>query len=108
MAPTSIDEVGCIHTCQGLELDYVGVIIGPDLLARSGKLVSAPENRSRTDKSIRGYRTLMRNDPVGAGALTDQIIRNTYKTLMTRGLKGCFIYCTDAETQAHFQGVISR
>jgi DUF2075 family protein len=105
MAPTSIDEVGCIHTCQGLELDYVGVIIGPDLLARSGRLVSVPENRSRMDKSIRGYKTLMRTDSAGTIALTDQIIRNTYKTLMTRGLKGCFVYCTDGETQAHFYGL---
>lgn len=107
MAPTSIDEVGCIHTCQGLELDYVGVIIGPDLLARSGRLVSAPENRSRMDKSIRGYKALMRSDPAGTAALTDQIIRNTYKTLMTRGLKGCFVYCTDAETRTHFQNMLS-
>lgn len=107
MTPTSIDEVGCIHTCQGLELDYVGVIVGPDLLARSGNLVSAPENRSRMDKSIQGYKTLMRSDPAGTAALTDQIIRNTYKTLMTRGLKGCFVYCTDAETQAHFKNLLS-
>src|SRR5690242_13399130 len=43
----SIDQVGCIHTCQRLELDYVGVIIGPDLLVRDGKVVTAPEGRSR-------------------------------------------------------------
>lgn len=106
MAPTSIDEVGCIHTCQGLELDYVGVIIGPDLIARDGKLVAAPQSRSRMDRSLRGYRTLMRTDPEGTAALTDQIIRNTYKTLMTRGLKGCFVYCTDPETQRYFQTLL--
>jgi len=106
MAPQSIDEVGCIHTCQGLELDYVGVIIGPDLLARSGRLVSAPDNRSRMDKSIMGYKKQMRVAPEATSSLTDQIIRNTYKTLMTRGLKGCFVYCTDPETQEHFQTVL--
>lgn len=106
MAPTSIDEVGCIHTCQGLELDYVGVIIGPDLLVRSGKLISAPENRSRMDKSIRGYKKLMRTEPEATSVLTDQIIRNTYKTLMTRGLKGCFVYCNDSETQEHFRNLL--
>ena len=36
MAPNSVDEVGCIHTCQGLGVDYIGVIIGPDLVARGG------------------------------------------------------------------------
>jgi hypothetical protein len=108
VAPDSIDEVGCIHTCQGLELDYVGVIVGPDLLARSGELVSAPENRSRMDRSIRGYRQLMRTDPGNTKQRVDRIIRNTYRTLMTRGLKGCFIFCVDAETQEYFRDRINR
>ena len=106
MAPKSVDEVGCIHTCQGLELDYVGVIIGPDLLARSGQLCTFPQNRSRMDKSIRGYKAMMRVDPDATLALTDQIIRNTYKTLMTRGLKGCFVFCSDPETQEHFRSLV--
>ena len=41
--PDSVSEVGCIHTCQGLELDYVGVIIGPDLVVRNGKVITQPE-----------------------------------------------------------------
>jgi len=38
----------------------------------------------------------------------DRIIRNTYRTLMTRGMKGCFVYCTDAQTHEYFQGLLSR
>jgi DUF2075 family protein len=105
IAPGSIDEVGCIHTCQGLELDYVGVIIGPDLLARDDGLVTAPENRSRQDRSIRGYKKLLESDPEGTRARLDRIIRNTYRTLMTRGMKGCYVFCVDAETQMHFRSL---
>jgi DUF2075 family protein len=103
MAPTSIDEIGCIHTCQGLELDYVGVIIGPDLLVRSGQLMTAPENRSRMDRSIRGYKTLMKSDPERTTERVDRIIRNTYRTLMSRGMKGCYVFCVDPETQEYFR-----
>ena len=103
ISPTSVAEVGCIHTCQGLEVDYIGVIVGRDLLYRDGRLQTAVENRSRMDRSVRGYRTAMRHDPEGTAESVDRLIRNTYRTLMTRGLKGCFIYCVDDETQAYFK-----
>jgi DUF2075 family protein len=103
IAPNSVDEVGCIHTCQGLEVDYIGVIIGPDLIARSGKLITQPEQRSRMDKSLSGFKSLSKKDPVGVRNRADNIIRNTYRTLLTRGLKGCFVFCTDPETQEYFR-----
>ena len=102
MAPNSVDEVGCIHTCQGLEVDYIGVIIGPDLVARGGKLITLPDKRSKMDKSLSGYKSLLKTDPVEARGRADRIIRNTYRTLLTRGLKGCYVFCTDPETQAYF------
>jgi len=102
-APDSIEQIGCIHTCQGLELDYVGVIVGPDLIARHGKLVTTPEGRSKMDRSIRGWKTLAKQDPQGTVERVDRIILNTYRTLMTRGMKGCYIYCTDKETQEYFR-----
>jgi DUF2075 family protein len=108
IAPNSIDEVGCIHTCQGLELDYVGVIIGPDLLARDGQLLTAAENRSKQDRSIRGYRKMMKSNPEETRARLDRIIRNTYRTLMTRGMKGCYVYCKDVETQRHLRQAIDE
>jgi DUF2075 family protein len=54
----SVDQIGCIHTCQGLELAYVGVIIGPDLVVRDGEVISRPEHRSKQDSSIKGYKAL--------------------------------------------------
>lgn len=103
----SIDEVGCIHTCQGLELDYVGVIIGPDLIARDGELTTVPDARSRMDRSIRGWKSQMKRSPQEARERVDRIIRNTYKTLMTRGMKGCFVHFTDPATANFFREKIA-
>lgn len=101
--PDSVNEVGCIHTCQGLELDYVGVIIGPDLIVQDGKILTDAEKRASTDKSISGYKKMLKENPKKAKETADMIIKNTYRTLMTRGMKGCYIYCTDKETQEYFK-----
>ena len=90
-AENSVEQVGCIHTCQGLELDYVGVIIGQDLQYRDGSFITAPPMRSRHDRSIRGYVSQSRTNP-DIETRVDKIIRNTYKTLMTRGMKGCYVH----------------
>lgn len=95
----SIDQVGCIHTCQGLELDYVGVIVGPDLVYRNGELRADATKRSRQDRSIRGYASRVKSDS-SVQDKVDRVIRNTYKTLMTRGMKGCYVHFTDTDTSA--------
>ncbi|WP_421549485.1 DNA/RNA helicase domain-containing protein [Pseudomonas sp. QD4] len=102
IAPNSVEQVGCIHTCQGLEVDYIGVIIGPDLIVRDGQVVTSPHARDKHDKSIRGWKKLMKEKPDLAQQETDLIIKNTYRTLMTRGMKGCYLYCTDPETAEYF------
>lgn len=101
--PESVNEVGCIHTCQGLELDYVGVIIGPDLIVRNGKIITDASKRASTDKSIFGYKKMLKDDSAMAEGVADMIVKNTYRTLMTRGMKGCYIFCTDPETQEYFK-----
>jgi len=106
IAPDSVCKIGCIHTCQGLELDYIGVIIGPDFVVRDGKVVTDAAKRSSQDRSIRGYRPMLREDPQRAKALADRIIKNTYRTLMTRGQKGCYVFCVDRETNAYFKEFI--
>jgi len=93
--PNSVKEVGCIHTCQGLEVDYIGVIIGEDLIYRDGQVLVDPAKRSKDDKSIFGYKKLMRDKPEEGKSLLRAIIKNTYRTLMTRGMKGCYVYCVD-------------
>jgi uncharacterized protein len=99
----SVDEVGCIHTCQGLEVDYVGVIIGPDLVCRDGMVQVNVAKRARADKTIKGFKTLQKRDPARAQELGDMIVKNTYRTLMTRGMKGCFVYCVDAELRDYLR-----
>jgi DUF2075 family protein len=101
ISPESVEQVGCIHTCQGLEVDYIGVIVGDDFVIRNGKAVTRPQARAKADRTIRGYKNLIET-PDGA-ALVDLVIKNTYRTLMTRGMKGCYIFCTDAETARYLQ-----
>jgi DUF2075 family protein len=107
ISPNSVNEVGCIHTCQGLEVDYVGVILGTDLVVRDGIIITNPNNRARTDKSIYGYKRDLKINPELARKKVDEIIKNTYRTLMTRGLKGCYIYSVDEETNQYFKKFIA-
>jgi uncharacterized protein len=101
--PGSVNEVGCIHTCQGLELDCVGVIIGLDFVVRDGVAVTDATKRSSQDRSIHGYRKMLKADAQRARSFAERIIKNTYRTLMTRGQKGCYLYCVDVETNEYFK-----
>jgi DUF2075 family protein/SOS-response transcriptional repressor LexA len=105
--PESVNQIGCIHTCQGLESDYIGVIIGPDLVVRDGVVLVQPEERAKSDQSLKGYRTDLRINPTATKQKVESIIKNTYRTLMTRGQKGCYLFCTDPETNAHFAQLAS-
>ena len=106
ISPESVEEVGCIHTCQGLEVDYVGVIIGRDLKVVDGVLRTDPSARAKTDKSLAGYKKEFKADPVSAEIKADEIIRNTYRTLMSRGMKGCYVYFVDPDTAEHFKKLL--
>ena len=98
----SINEIGCIHTCQGLEFDYVGVIIGDDLRYEDGTVVTDASKRARTDQSLKGLKKQY-PDTTEAGRVADRIIKNTYKVLMSRGMKGCYVYCTDPGMREHLR-----
>jgi len=101
--PTSVNEVGCIHTCQGLEGDFVGVILGDDLELVNGVLRGNPFNRSKGDKSMDGFKKAYAADPESAMLKADLLIKNTYRTLMTRGMLGVGIYCTNPEVSDYLQ-----
>lgn len=101
--PDSVHEAGCIHTSQGLEFDYVGVIIGDDMRYENGEIVTDYSKRAKTDQSMKGIKGLAKDDPEKASQLADEIIKNTYRTLMTRGMKGCYVYCTDSELAAYLK-----
>ena len=106
--PESVNEAGCIHTCQGLEFDYVGVIIGDDLRYEDNHIVTDYKKRAKTDQSLRGLNKIIKEEGVEkANKIADSIIKNTYRTLMTRGMKGCYIYCVDKNLQQYIKNKIS-
>jgi DUF2075 family protein/nucleoside-triphosphatase THEP1 len=106
MNPESVSEIGCIHTSQGLEVDYVGVIVGPDFVVRKGEAITDAFKRASDDTATYGKKNRMKNDPAGTKALLDQIIKDTYRTLLSRGMKGCYVYFTDKETEQYFRSLI--
>lgn len=98
--PRSFEEVGCIHTAQGLEFDYVGVLIGQDLTfdAGSGRVCTNKLAISKDDKTsgIRG----------ASDDIAHKLILNTYKTLLTRGQKGCYVYCEDTALREYIKRMV--
>ncbi len=97
--PLSVKEVGCIHTCQGLDMNYCGVIIGKDLQYRDGKLLFVKEEIARSDQNS-GIRTA--DDDTA-----QRLIRNTYHVLLTRGMLGTYVYCEDEGLRDYLKGMLS-
>ena len=96
----TVKQAGSIHTTQGLEFDYVGVIIGNDLRYEDGHIVTDCTKRAKSDKSLNGLKKYPKEEQY---AIADEIIKNTYRTLMTRGMKGCYIYCVDEKLREYFK-----
>ncbi|NMB37468.1 MAG: DUF2075 domain-containing protein [Bacteroidales bacterium] len=104
--PESFEQIGCIHTCQGLELDYVGVILGDDISFKDGRIITDVTKRAPSDQSVKGFKKMLKTDRNTALQQADEIIKNTYRTLMTRGMKGCYIFCTDKNLAEHFRACL--
>ena len=99
--PRSFEEVGCIHTAQGLEFDYVGVLIGKDLIYdKSTEHVVTNRLAISKDDNSSGIRGASDKE-------AHRLILNTYKTLLTRGQKGCYVYCEDDELRKYFKKMLS-
>jgi DUF2075 family protein len=85
--PNGISQVGCVYTAQGFEFDYVGVLWGNDLVIRNGIWVGQPQHsRDHVVKTRSGAKFI-------------DCVKNTYRVLLTRGLKGCIVYFEDTETR---------
>ena len=97
--PLSIDEIGCIHTCQGIDLDYCGVIIGKDITYENGKIVFHKNAHPTSD--LAGIRTANDID-------AETWIKNTYYVLLTRGIKGTFVYCEDKALNEYLKSLIKN
>ena len=71
------------------------MIIGPDMGydPKTGDIITDASKRARTDKSLFGLKK--RYSKKEQIIVADRIIKNTYRVLMTRGMKGCYVYCTD-------------
>jgi DUF2075 family protein len=97
-----IEQVGCVHTSQGLEFDWMGVLIGDDLFYKDAKVQGDPSKRARTDASLKGWKgefSDAEGDSVTQKAIMDKvdnIIKSTYRVLLSRGRKGCYVWCKDA------------
>jgi len=95
--PDGFGQVGCVYTAQGFEYDWNGVIIGPDLVWRSGAWVSRREFNK--DPDFRSRKTVTDEE-------FDRLVRHVYKVLLTRGMVGTLIYSTDPETRAFLRSLI--
>lgn len=78
----SENEVGCIHTTQGYDLNFVGLIIGPDLVFRDGKITVDMSKFCDTFTEDKD-------------SIDESFILNAYKTMLFRGVLGCFVYVCD-------------
>ncbi|MBN2042619.1 MAG: DUF2075 domain-containing protein [Candidatus Aenigmarchaeota archaeon] len=92
-----VNQIGCIYTIQGFEFDYVGVIFAEDLSYDPGKKewVCHPENSS--DPALR----------INKENFMDYV-RNVYRVLLTRGMKGCYIYFMNKDTENFFRSRIKE
>jgi hypothetical protein len=87
--PAGFDQVGCVYTAQGFEYDYAGVIIGPDLVWRDNGWVMVRSANKDPD---------FRNRSKVDDSQADRLIRNVYKVLLTRGMRGVAIHSVDRQT----------
>jgi len=86
--PNGINQIGCIYTAQGFEFDYVGVIVGNDLKYDFEKQmwIGIPENLE--DNVVKRSKGRLKT-----------LLKNSYRVLLTRGMKGCYVYFMDKSTR---------
>jgi|SRR5690606_1968386 DUF2075 family protein len=91
-----IDQVGCVYTAQGFEFDYAGGIFGNDLKYNpdTGEWEGFPENSH--DGQVKGSENFV------------QLVKNTYRVLLGRGMKACYVYFMDKETERYFRSRVRR
>jgi DUF2075 family protein len=96
--PAGFGQVGCVYTAQGFEYDWNGVLMGPDLVWRTDHWVAV--RSANRDPDFRNPKKV--NDQE-----FDALVRNVYKVLLSRGMRGTLLYSTDPETQAFLERMVS-
>ena len=104
----SINEAGCVHSVQGLEFDYVGVIIGKDVKYKDNHVITDYNAHGSADPSFKGIKKMFKSSECEAKIIADKLIKNAYRVLLTRGAKGCYIYCQDEEYREFIKNVIKN
>jgi uncharacterized protein len=99
-SPNALNEVGCIHTVQGYDLNYVGVIVGPELYF--DKL----NNKLCVDKN-KYFDTNGRNGISDPEEL-ERYVKNIYKTLLTRGIRGSYMFVHDSAFREHLRMILGK
>ena len=90
--PNGIEQVGCIYTAQGFEFDYVGVILGKDLIYNLDKQAWEGQPQHSYDTVVKKSKEKFID-----------LVKNTYRVLLTRGMKGCYVYFEDKDTERFFK-----
>ena len=86
----------------------VGVIIGGDMRYENDHIITDYTKRAKTDQSLKGINKIVKEQgQEEANKIADSIIKNTYRTLMTRGMKGCYVYCVDIKLQQYIKNKIN-
>ena len=96
--PKSIEEIGSTFSVQGFDLNYVGVIIGPSVSFKDGKVVFLPEN-SKNKKAVRNRTFDSENNKPKKQKFGETLLKNELNVLLTRGVKGLYIYAVDPDLQ---------
>lgn len=95
--PNGINQIGCIYTTQGFEFDYIGVIFGKDLVYNFDKQGWEGHPEESSDNIVKRSK----------GQFVD-LVKNTYRVLLSRGMKGCYVYFMDKDTERFFKSRIEK
>ena len=95
--PNGIDQIGCIYTAQGFEFDYVGVIFGNDLVYDFDEQAWKGHPENSADNVVKRSKDKFVD-----------LVKNTYRVLLSRGMKGCYVYFMDKDTERFFKSRIEK
>jgi DUF2075 family protein len=93
--PNGINQIGCIYTSQNFEFDYVGVIFGPDLRFDPASGTWIGDITQSHDSVVKRAKDQF-----------VELVKNTYRVLLTRGIRGCYVYFVDLATKEHFKSLM--
>jgi DUF2075 family protein len=95
--PNGINQIGCVYNIQGFELDYVGVIWGRDLVYRFDDGGWVGNKKESADQVVKRSKEQFVS-----------LVKNTYRVLLSRGIKGCYVHFLDKETERFMRSRIDR